>query len=115
MVTHDTPFVPAAVATRAVRPAIRALQIRLCACIVTAARRPESLRFVFVATPNRGRTEVKPRASAEEDAIASCVGTFVATFPPFDFRGDLLECASDDSTRCTSPPASLVMPLELRL
>jgi len=112
--THDTPFVPAAIATRAVRPAVLGLQQRLCACISTAANRPASLRFVFVATPNQGRTEVKPGVDVEQD-VAACVGTFIATYPPFDFRGDVLECASDDYTSCTSPPASFVMPLEFPL
>jgi hypothetical protein len=37
------------------------------------------------------------------------------TYPPFDFNGDLIECDPDDPSKCTSQPASFIMPLELAL
>jgi hypothetical protein len=111
-ITHDTLFVPAEISTRAVRPAVLELQQHLCDCLSRSDDRPASLKFVFVASPSEGRTEVQPGLA---DALSACVGTFVVTYPPFDFNGDLIECDPDDPSKCTSQPASFIMPLELAL
>jgi hypothetical protein len=105
------PFVPVEAATQGIRPAVLELQHRLCACGAAATSGRGAIRFTLSAHPNRGTTEVRARDLAEEDPLAACVGSFVATYPAFDFRGDVFVCDESTPPRCENHPASFVMPL----
>lgn len=107
-------FVPVSVATRALRPAVTGLQQRLCDCAASIPRIPAVLRFVFVAKPGSGRTEVQASAADAFDALAVCVGHFAVVYPPLEFNGDVLDCAAGPQ-RCTSSPASFVAPFQVDL
>jgi hypothetical protein len=81
---------------RALRPAVVALQARVCACAATTSL-PESLGFAMDADPAAGRTQVTPDWTG-----SPCLGAFVATYPAFAFEGDVLTC---DPT-CHGQPAT---------
>lgn len=111
-----SPFVPNAVATRALRPAVLAAQARLCSCARQVHERPRQVGFRLSAHPNQGQTEIHVREPVG-GAMATCIGSLVATFPPFDFRGDIIVCPPRDAAdaACEGSPAAFAYPLVLSL
>jgi hypothetical protein len=106
-------FVPDAVVTRAARPAVLAVRYQVCACARHAGRWPTRVKLRITGYPNEGRAEA---VLVEGDGgLAECVGTVRAHFPPFDFRGDVVECPPGAQTGCSTKPASFAVPLVLPL